>query len=563
MSPPRRRWHLAVPWLVLVLALAPTIYAWRRAARTAEARAIERFHAETEATWTSLSRSTLGYVNALRSLQAMFHASGEVSPAAWKTLLGGLEWRKRFPSFIDIGYADAPTADAASVRYVDAWRDTPTHAPGSDLAAHPEQHIAMEQARDTRIIAATPEIALPGVAVVPPPRGVVVFVPVWRSGEKPPDAEAARADLRGFVFASLDPAVLYSERAEASAQRMLDVKFAGAIPRGVEPPPARDFERVLAVPGVGQQWFFRCTPGPGFATALPNERPQSILIGGGAISVLLFGLAWNQARRRSEVEARVAERTGELTVANENLQRAESDLRDALAHERELHELKTNFVNLVSHEFRTPLGIILASAEMLDRYLDRLAPDERREHLRDIQNSTRHMTGLMEEVLLLGRAEAGRMQCAPAPLDLAEFCAEIADELRSVTGGVCPIELSTGALDAPARADASLLRHIFTNLLSNAVKYSPPGSPVEFSIRRASGDAVFEVRDRGLGIPAEELPHLFTAFRRARNVSHIAGSGLGLVIVKRCVELHGGEVSIESHAGTGTTARVRLPLFPA
>ena len=548
----RRRLDLAVPWLVLVLALAPTIYAWRHAERVAAARDAERFRAETDATWTSLMRSTLGYVNALRGVQATFHAIGEVSPLAWRRLLAGLAWRKRFPSFLDIGFAEG---ESGRVRYVDSADGAPAHERGAALAEDSAQREAMAQARDTRVLVSTGEVT--GTATP----CIVVFIPVWRSGEKPASAEAAPADLRGFVFASFAPAALYSERAEASPARMLTVEYQGPV----HYPLVKwngPFTRFLEVPGLGRDWLFRCTPGPGFA--MTKERSLSILIGGGAISALLFGIAWQQVRRRIVVEKLVAERTGELVVANENLALAERELRDALAHERELHELKTNFVNLVSHEFRTPLGIILASAEMLEKYLDRLSPEERAEHLRDIAGSTRHMAAMMEEVLLLGRAEAGRMEFTPAPLGLAEFCAELADELRSSTNGVCPIELQTSGLDGTsARGDARLLRHIFTNLLSNAVKYSPPGSPVKFSVRRESERAVFEISDRGIGIPADDLPHLFTAFRRAKNVGTINGSGLGLVIVKRCVELHGGEISIESSAATGTVARVRLPLFPA
>ena len=551
MTPHFRRLDLAVPWLVLVLALAPTIYAWRHAELAAAARDAERFRAETDATWTSLTRSTLGYVNALRGVQAMLHASGEVSPLAWRRLLAGLEWRKRFPSFLDIGFAEG---ESGRVRYVDAVAGAPTHDVGATLAEEPAQRGAMEQARDTRVLVSTGAVS----GTVTP--CIVVFIPVWRSGEKPVSAEAARADLRGFVFASFAPAALYNERAEASPARMLTVEYLGPVHYPFVKSGA-PFMRLLEVPGLGRDWLFRCTPGPGFATT--KERSLSILIGGGAISVLLFGIAWQQTRRRIVVEKLVGERTSELVVANENLALAERELRDALAHERELHELKTNFVNLVSHEFRTPLGIILASAEMLEKYLDRLSPEERAEHLRDIAGSTRHMAGMMEEVLLLGRAEAGRMEFTPAPLDLAGFCAELADELRSSTGGACPIELQTNGLEISAHADASLLRHIFTNLLSNAVKYSLPGSPVKFSVRRETNDAVFEISDRGIGIPADELPHLFTAFRRAKNVGTINGSGLGLVIVKRCVELHGGEISIESNAVDGTAARVRLPIFPA
>lgn len=241
---------------------------------------------------------------------------------------------------------------------------------------------------------------------------------------------------------------------------------------------------------------------------------------------------------------------------------AEAELRKALAREKELGELKSNFVSLVSHEFRTPLGIIMSSAEILRDYLDQLDPAERRQHLEAIQHSTQRMAGLMEEVLLLGRFEAGRMDFQPQPLDLATLCQRIVTEVATATEQVCPIRLSLVPEATQALADERLLRHILTNLLANAVKYSPPGSPVEFLVRREGADAVCLVTDRGIGIPAEDHEWLFRAFHRGRNVGDRPGTGLGLVIVNRSVELHGGRISVESTLGQGSTFTVRLPIFP-
>lgn len=239
----------------------------------------------------------------------------------------------------------------------------------------------------------------------------------------------------------------------------------------------------------------------------------------------------------------------------------ESEMERALAHEKELSELKSRFVSMVSHEFRTPLGIIMGSAEILEAYLDRLPAAERQSNLRDILQSAGHMARLMEEVLLLGRVEAGKLACRRGPMDLAAFCARIVEETGSAAGGRCPIQLHTPP-DLPlAQGDESLLRHIFGNLLSNAVKYSPAGNPVEFAIETREHSAVFTVRDRGLGIPAEDQRQLFQAFHRGRNVGETQGTGLGMVIVKHCVELHGGRIGFESREGHGTTFTVDLPLF--
>jgi PAS domain S-box-containing protein len=259
-------------------------------------------------------------------------------------------------------------------------------------------------------------------------------------------------------------------------------------------------------------------------------------------------------RMNKDLERRVQEATAELRASQERLHAA-------LEQEKELSRLKSNFVTLVSHEFRTPLGVILSSAQILETYSARLKPEQHADHLRDIQESARHMAALMEEVLLLGRVEAGRMECRPEPLSVREFCGQLVGEILAATQSVCPIEFSAGRLPARAAGDAALVRHIFTNLLSNAVKYSSPGSAVQFAVERDGRDAVFRVADHGIGIPEADLKQLFESFHRGGNVGEIPGTGLGMVLVKRCVELHRGDIAVESVEGRGTTVTVRLPLF--
>jgi signal transduction histidine kinase len=258
----------------------------------------------------------------------------------------------------------------------------------------------------------------------------------------------------------------------------------------------------------------------------------------------------------TSLEKRVAERTAEL-------ERAKEELRLALNAERELSELKTRFVALVSHEFRTPLGITMSAVELLRNYADRLPPVKARELLQDIYSSTLRMSGLMEQVLLLGRVEAGKIGFQRAPLDLTNFGARLVDETLSASNHRCPVNFHGKGDLAGAVGDGSLLHHIFSNLLSNAVKYSPNGRGVEFSVRREGDDAVFTVRDHGIGIPEADRGRLFEAFHRASNVGQTPGTGLGLLIVKRCVELHEGNITFESRENEGTTFTVRLPLFAA
>ena len=268
------------------------------------------------------------------------------------------------------------------------------------------------------------------------------------------------------------------------------------------------------------------------------------------IEVLLTRIQWGGRQLIQAVIHDITERKN-----------AEAELLKALAREKELGQLKTNFVSMVSHEFRTPLGILMSSAEILRDYLEQLEPAERERHLQSIHKNTRRMAELMEEVLLLGRFDAGRMNFEPQPIDLRAVCERIASEVSSATGRVCPIQLHFKMSAPSASADERLLRHIFTNLLTNAVKYSEPGAPVDFIVEHDQFKATCLVRDRGIGIPEADQSWLFNAFHRARNVGNRPGTGLGLVIVKRCVELHDGKISVESKPGEGTTFTVVLPVF--
>jgi signal transduction histidine kinase len=317
-------------------------------------------------------------------------------------------------------------------------------------------------------------------------------------------------------------------------------------------------------------------PSPGHAASLGvatsvQERRLWVWGGSAACIVLLLGL-WivllqRSMKRQAQADATVRELNASLeqrvVERTQELESTQLELRRALEHERELGELKSRFVTMVSHEFRTPLGIIMSAVELMRHYEERLPAEQRRELCDDIHSATRLMASLMEQVLVLGRVEAGKLGCRVAPLDLDVLAGKVTDELLSATNRRCPILWQPLGSLAGAVADEALLRHIFSNLITNAVKYSPEGENVIFAARREGQDAVFQVIDRGIGIPAEDQARLFEAFYRCSNVGEIPGTGLGLVIVKRCVELHNGVLTLDSQPGRGTTFTVRLPLFPS
>lgn len=239
--------------------------------------------------------------------------------------------------------------------------------------------------------------------------------------------------------------------------------------------------------------------------------------------------------------------------------RAEEEVRKALMRERELSELKTRFVSITSHEFRTPLATILSSVELLEDFGAGMSEPERRELIRIVKGSIGKMTGMLDQVMLIGRAESDKLDFRPEPADPVAIAAGIARETEQALGRRCSIRFTTRGVAGQRQVDPKLLSHVLGNLLTNAMKYSPAGSTIDFDLEAAPDSLTFLVTDHGIGIPLEDQPRLFESFHRARNVGNVEGTGLGLTIVKQCIELHGGTVDFESAPGKGSTFIVCLP----
>jgi signal transduction histidine kinase len=234
-------------------------------------------------------------------------------------------------------------------------------------------------------------------------------------------------------------------------------------------------------------------------------------------------------------------------------------MRKALATQKELAELRAGFVTMASHEFRTPLTTILAAAESIEHYRYKWAEEKKIAYLQRIQNSVKHMIAMLNDVLILGKVEARKIEVNPEPLDLENFSRELVDEVQ-LSNVEYRIDFAIQGECGTACVDEKLLRHILSNLLSNAIKYSPKGSKVYFAVACQNGVGEFKIRDEGIGIPLEDQKRLFEPFHRCKNVGKIPGNGLGLAIVKKSVELHGGKLAFASEVGKGTTFTVTMPL---
>lgn len=245
-----------------------------------------------------------------------------------------------------------------------------------------------------------------------------------------------------------------------------------------------------------------------------------------------------------------------------DIKQAENKMLSSLEQERELSELRSRFISMASHEFRTPLAIISSSTGILELYHQRLTEEKKSQHLQRIQTSVKHMTELLDDVLMVSRAEAEKLLFNPEVQNLKTFCTNLAEELQ-LSSNDHSIVLTTEP-DSDRNwlisFDPKLIRQILTNLLSNAIKYSPQGGPIKFILSRLPDAVIFDIQDQGMGIPPEDLERLFTSFHRAHNVGTIQGTGLGLTIVKKCVDLHGGSIALDSQLGQGSRFTIRIPI---
>ncbi len=246
---------------------------------------------------------------------------------------------------------------------------------------------------------------------------------------------------------------------------------------------------------------------------------------------------------------------------------AEERLLFALNKEKQLNHLKSDFVNLVSHEFRTPLATIQSSMDVLQGYtsisgkadLTRLIETIIKHHNR-IENEIQRMTQIMDNVLLLGRMDANKMVFKPEYISINNLLNLIISELNVSKKGLTSIVFNSLGHENLIKADPFLLRQAFVNIISNAVKYSSPDSPITISVFHELDKIIVEVTDEGIGIPELELSNIFNSFFRASNADDIQGTGLGLVIVKQLIELHHGSVALRNNKNKGVTFNVNLPV---
>ncbi|HEU4470647.1 MAG TPA: PAS domain-containing sensor histidine kinase [Flavisolibacter sp.] len=261
----------------------------------------------------------------------------------------------------------------------------------------------------------------------------------------------------------------------------------------------------------------------------------------------------------AELEAKVEERTVILKEALQRLEQSQEELSAALDKEKQLNEIKSRFVSMASHEFRTPLSTVLSSASLLGRYTAAEDQEQRNRHIGKIKASVKHLNDLLEDFLSLGKLDEGKIAANIEPFGLPELIQDTIAEMR-VRAKKDQALLYSHHGESNVESDRKLVKNVLINLISNAIKFSDEGRQVYIESKVGGGRAGISVKDEGIGICEEDREHLFSSFYRGRNAVNIQGTGLGLHIVKRYLDLLGGTIELSSEAGRGTEITVHIPL---
>lgn len=261
-----------------------------------------------------------------------------------------------------------------------------------------------------------------------------------------------------------------------------------------------------------------------------------------------------------ELEKRVEDRTLMLRETVFELEKSRTEISEALAKEKELNDLKSRFVTMASHEFRTPLSTILSSTSLIEKYNTPDTEDKKLKHIERIKSSVIHLTAILSDLLSLAKLEEGVLKANPETVDIVKFLEGLVQDMHGLVQENQTIVYKHDGANKQVNVDIKFLKQILTNLLSNAIKFSKNGKQIDLTTQTDDVSVIITVKDRGVGIDEEDQKHLFERFFRAQNVENIPGTGLGLNIIAKYLELMKGNITFTSKLNEGTTFIIKLPL---
>jgi signal transduction histidine kinase len=585
-----RRW---VPYGLFAVACVLSVHAAFYVSSTSETRRREQFVADAQETRNRIEMRLRTYVEVVRDGTALLAASNETHLAEFRAFVKRLDLPGRYPGIAGIGFAQHVEGRnlRASVRAIEldgvprfrihpegarpeyqpiVFLEPPdlhrTDIIGQDLAVDPVQAAAMTRARDTGQPALAGRSSALGTLTHD---GATLYVPVYRNGMPTETAEQRRRALYGFVFSPIRVSEVLGLTPPASRRPVTFEVFDGPKPRAdrrihasATPTEIPEYVSEGLVSVADQQWLLLVKSVSAVPALLP--RPvQNTLIGGLMLSLILFAVvriqvgAWETAKRH-EAEIRASE--GALRESESRLREALSREQEARAQAQAADRAKDDFLAAVSHELRTPISAMLGWLSMLN---NGSVPGDRQRHALDVvERNARLQARLIEDLLDVSRILHGRMSVDLQPLAIAPAVLFVVDSLRpaAASGNV---DLHAPVLTGPGmiEGDSARVQQVVWNLVSNAIKFTPPGGHVHVDLTDDGASVELRVKDSGIGIDAEFLPHVFDRFSQASSSSGSrSGLGLGMAITKHLVELHRGTVEAHSDGpGTGTTFVVRFP----
>jgi signal transduction histidine kinase/ActR/RegA family two-component response regulator len=578
-----------VPYVLFVLAYAISVaaswYLSSSAAMAAETRARAEFAADAQQTRRQIQAGLNTYFEVVRAGAVLLSSDNEINGSEFRRFVTGLQLSARYPGLQGIGFAQCvsrrglrPLLRSVDLdgNRIDVWpsgqRDEfcptlfiqPTEgrkstALGFDLASDPVLVEAMAAARDTQQPAISGNLTNLAVWNRGQPANLALVIPVYRTARTLATVEARRRALVGFVFSPI-----HSERLleDVVASTTPSVTFDVYNGPAVTPETLLSKASTSTVPGrfqsnetvevAGRQWLITMKSVGEQAYSVPIAARQTLLVGV-ILSFMLFLVTAAQVRAWETA----AQHELELRASEQALRESESQAQAA-------NRAKDEFLATLSHELRTPLNVVLGWVSMLR--LGSVREDRRVEALEIIERNARQQAELIDDLLDVSRIVTGKLRLQLRPLPLAPISAAVVESLRpSADAKGITMSAPVIADGFTIRGDADRLRQITWNLVSNAIKFTPPGGQIAVELTRHEQQVRLAVRDSGIGIVKEFLPHVFERFRQADSSTTRThgGVGLGLAIVRHLVELHGGTIEVTSPGRNhGATFMVSFPVAP-